>query len=118
MKALIITRDLLPALLTLDNETLGRLQRSAICLVCQDRDEAPEGADTIPALMFAWTLLRERILLHGQKYDDECERRRDRARIASAASHANIPGSTQQHTVSHKPAQASRSQPKPAGASH
>jgi hypothetical protein len=100
MKALMITQDLLPALLTLDNETLGKLVRSAICLVTPDeRDEAPAGSDTNPALMFAWTLLRERILLHGQKYETECERRRDHARLAATARHhpAQVPGALPEH---------------------
>jgi hypothetical protein len=112
MRALIVTKDLLPALLTLDDPTLGSLMRSAVCLVAHERDEAPDGADANSALMFAWTCLREKILLHGIKYEEECERRRDHARKAALTRHGVeqvIPGSVPEQT---------RARPRNAPANH
>lgn len=83
MKALIVHRDLMPALQTLPDEQLGTLMRAAMSLVSDERDEAPPD----PALAFAWHVLRAKILETGQKYDEECAKRADHARRAALASH-------------------------------
>lgn len=87
MKALIIHRDLMPALRTLPDAQLGSLMRSAMCLVSDERDEAPEDE----ALVFPWHILRSKIIETGQKYDDECARRADHARRAALARHGQQP---------------------------
>lgn len=83
MKALIIHRDMMPALLTMRDADLGSLMRSAISLVSDERDEPPPAAE----LNFAWTFMRTKILEHGKKYDEECQRRSDKAREAAWARH-------------------------------
>jgi len=80
MRALIIYRDIMPALETLDDQQLGALTRAAIALV-QDREEPP--ADT--TLAFAWTVLREKITEQGRKYDEAADARAERAARARAA---------------------------------
>lgn len=87
MKALIIHRDMMPALNTLSDAHLGQLTRCALSLVNDERDEAPEE----PTLAFAWNILRTKILEHGRKYDEECQRRSDHARRAADARHAPAP---------------------------
>lgn len=84
MKALIIHRDMMPALNTLTDAHLGQLMRSALSLVNDERDEAPDE----PTLAFAWITLRTKILEHGQRYDAECQRRSDHARRAADARHS------------------------------
>lgn len=81
MRALIIHRDLLPALTSLSDADLGQLIRSASSLVTDERDEAPEN----PALSFAWITIRTKILEQGQRYEEECRRRSDHAKKAIAA---------------------------------
>ena len=84
MKALIIHRDLMPALSALPDAELGNLMRAAMNLVQHGLDEPP----TNPAVAsFAWSVLREKILETGQKYEDECRRRADHARRAAQARH-------------------------------
>ena len=80
MRALIIYRDIMPALETLDDQQLGALTRAALALV-QDRNEPPDD----PMLAFAWTVVREKILEQGQKYDEAADARAERARRARAA---------------------------------
>ncbi len=80
MRALIIYRDIMPALETLTDTQLGALTRAALALV-QDRNEPPDD----PTLAFAWTVVREKILEQGQKYDEAADARAERARRARAA---------------------------------
>jgi hypothetical protein len=99
MKALIIHRDLNPALLMLDDERLGRLMRAAISLVQDERDEPPKGSDTDTALAFAWAVLREKTIDNGVRYDQACQKREDKAREAAATRYRNqsIPGELPKH---------------------
>lgn len=80
MRALIIYRDIMPALETLTDTQLGALTRAALALV-QDRNEPPDD----PTLAFAWTVVREKIIEQGQKYDEAADARAERARRARAA---------------------------------
>jgi hypothetical protein len=99
MKALIIHRDLNPALLLLDDERLGRLMRAAISLVQDERDEPPPGCDTDTGLAFAWAVLREKTIDNGVRYDQACQRRIDKAHEAAAARYRQqaIPGELPTH---------------------
>lgn len=83
MKALIIHRDMMPALDSLTDEELGQLTRAAMSLVTDGRDEAPASR----SLGFAWLTLREKILEHGNRYDEACRQRSDHARRAAQARH-------------------------------
>jgi len=85
MRALIIHRDLMPALNTLTDAQLGQLTRCCMAYVWDERDEAP--AD--PALAFAWHTIREKIRETGQRYDEECARRKEHARKAAEAKYGN-----------------------------
>jgi len=87
----------MPALETLDDQQLGALTRAALALV-QDRNEPPDD----PMLAFAWTVVREKILEQGQKYDEAADARAERARRARAA---------QADASRRKPTQADPSQP-------
>jgi hypothetical protein len=112
MKALIVHRDLHPALLTLDDERLGRLKRAALSLVCHERDEPPPGSDEDTGLGFAWAVLREKIIDNGVRYDEACQRRSDKAREAAFARHHQaVPGQLPEvapaHTSQRKQARAS-----------
>ncbi len=80
MRALIIYRDIMPALETLTDTQLGALTRAALALV-QDRNEPPDD----PTLAFAWTVLREKITEQGRKYDEAADARAERAARARAA---------------------------------
>lgn len=82
MKALLIHPELMPALLALPDAQLGNLMRAAIGLVAHDVDEPP----TDPAVAtFAWSVLREKLIANGRKYDEEAQRRSDHARRAAQA---------------------------------
>lgn len=83
MKALIIHRDMMPALLSMRDADLAQIIRCSLSLVADERDEPPED----PALAFAWAVMRTKILETGKKYDEECQRRADRARTASLSRH-------------------------------
>lgn len=83
MRALIIYRDLLPALNTLDDASLGKLIRSSLALVTEGDDQPPDD----PALAFAWHVLRAKIIETGERYEAECQRRSDRARKAAEDRH-------------------------------
>jgi len=109
MKALIIYRDLTPALLMLDDERLGRLMRSALALVKDECDEPPKGSDTDKGLAFAWAVLREKTIDNGVRYDNACQKREDKAREAAAYRYRqqSIPGELPKHAQAlHKHAQA------------
>ena len=81
MRALIIYRDIMPALETLTDTQLGALTRAALALV-QDRNEPPDD----PTLAFAWTVLREKITEQGRKYDEAADARAERAARARCRS--------------------------------
>ena len=80
MRALIIHRDLMPALALLNDEQLGSLTRAACRLVADNDDQPPPD----PALAFPWHVLREKLIAFGDRYDAECQRRSERARHAAA----------------------------------
>jgi hypothetical protein len=106
MRALILYRDIMPALETLSDQQLGALTRAALALV-QGRDEPPDD----PALTFAWTVLREKVTEQGQKYEEAAEARAERARRARRAQEERKP--TQADPSRRKPTRADASRRKP-----
>jgi hypothetical protein len=85
VKALLIRQDLIPALQSLKDDELGQLMRRAMALVVDDTDDKPPENQS---LLFAWTVLREKVIENGMRYDSECTRRAEHARTAALARHS------------------------------
>lgn len=73
MRALVLHRDIMPAIQTLTDAQIGDLTRRAFALVTAGEDNPPED----PALQFAWNVLREKISDAGMRYEKLTSKRAD-----------------------------------------
>ena len=78
MRALVLHRDIMPALQTLTDAQIGDLTRRVMALITAGEDNPPED----PSLHFAWNVLREKVADAGMRYELQCESKSARARKA------------------------------------